>query len=139
MRSTKLLAIITSASNSMNIEFDEIKQFRMIYTFFLSYNVWKHVRYPSLISRHPHSYHPGWRLMRLGYRTCFHTLYDENIYIYIYIYIYNHCNLYSILIKLFYIFFQRVEIRSMFWATKWRLVIDVQKCPLRKCSELQPA
>ena len=26
-------------------------------------------------------YHPGWRLMRLGYRTCFHTLYDEkNIY-----------------------------------------------------------
>ena len=23
-------------------------------------------------------YHPGWRLMRLGYRTCFHTLYDEN-------------------------------------------------------------
>ena len=22
-------------------------------------------------------YHPGWRLMRLGYRTCFHTLYDE--------------------------------------------------------------
>ena len=29
-------------------------------------------------------YHPGWRLMRLGYRTCFHTLYDENIYIYIY-------------------------------------------------------
>ena len=26
--------------------------------------------------------------MRLGYRTCFHTLYDEkkNIYIYIYIY-----------------------------------------------------
>ena len=32
-------------------------------------------------------YHPGWRLMRLGYRTCFHTLYDEkkknkkNIYI----------------------------------------------------------
>ena len=32
-------------------------------------------------------YHPGWRLMRLGYRTCFHTLYDENSYIYIYIYI----------------------------------------------------
>ena len=27
----------------------------------------------------------GWRLMRLGYRTCFHTLYDEYIYIYIYI------------------------------------------------------
>ena len=26
-------------------------------------------------------YHPGWRLMRLGYRTCFHTLYDEK-YIY---------------------------------------------------------
>ena len=30
-------------------------------------------------------YHPGWRLMRRGYRTCFHTLYDEkyiyNIYI----------------------------------------------------------
>ena len=29
-------------------------------------------------------YHPGWRLMRLRYRTCFHTLYDEkrkNIYI----------------------------------------------------------
>ena len=25
-------------------------------------------------------YHPGWRLMRLGYRTCFHTLYDENFY-----------------------------------------------------------
>ena len=23
-------------------------------------------------------YQPGWRLMRLGYRTCFHTLYDEN-------------------------------------------------------------
>ena len=22
-------------------------------------------------------YHPGWRLMRLGYRMCFHTLYDE--------------------------------------------------------------
>ena len=22
-------------------------------------------------------YHPGWRLMRLGYRTCFHTLYDK--------------------------------------------------------------
>ena len=22
-------------------------------------------------------YHPGWRLMWLGYRTCFHTLYDE--------------------------------------------------------------
>ena len=22
-------------------------------------------------------YHPGWRLMRIGYRTCFHTLYDE--------------------------------------------------------------
>ena len=22
-------------------------------------------------------YHPGWRLMRLGYRTCFHTFYDE--------------------------------------------------------------
>ena len=31
---------------------------------------------------------PGWRLMRTWYRTCFHTLYDENIYIYIYIYIY---------------------------------------------------
>ena len=36
---------------------------------------------------------PGWRLMRLGYRTYFHTLYDEkkkNIYIYIYtgVYIY---------------------------------------------------
>ena len=30
-------------------------------------------------------YHPGWRLMRLGYRTCFHTLYDEYIYIYIYV------------------------------------------------------
>ena len=27
---------------------------------------------------------PGWRLMRAGYRTCFHTLYDKNIYIYIY-------------------------------------------------------
>ena len=24
-------------------------------------------------------YHPGWRLMRLGYRTCFHTLYDEKL------------------------------------------------------------
>ena len=23
------------------------------------------------------SYHPDWWLMRLGYRTCFHTLYDE--------------------------------------------------------------
>ena len=22
-------------------------------------------------------YHPGWRLMRAGYRTCFHTMYDE--------------------------------------------------------------
>ena len=22
-------------------------------------------------------YHPGWRLMRTGYHTCFHTLYDE--------------------------------------------------------------
>ena len=22
-------------------------------------------------------YHPCWRLMMLGYRTCFHTLYDE--------------------------------------------------------------
>ena len=36
-------------------------------------------------------YHPGWRLMRLVYRTCFHTLYDEKKkkkYIYIYIYIY---------------------------------------------------
>ena len=21
----------------------------------------------------------SWRLMRLGYRTCFHTLYDENL------------------------------------------------------------
>ena len=30
---------------------------------------------------------PGWRLMRVGYRTCFHTLYDIYIYIYIYIYI----------------------------------------------------
>ena len=34
-------------------------------------------------------YHPGWQLMSLGYRTCFHTLYDEikknDIYIYIYI------------------------------------------------------
>ena len=28
-------------------------------------------------------YHPGWRLMRTDYRTCFHTLYDEYIYIYI--------------------------------------------------------
>ena len=27
-------------------------------------------------------YHPGWRLMRLGYRTCFPTLYDEKKYIY---------------------------------------------------------
>ena len=28
-------------------------------------------------------YHPGWRLMKAGYRTFFHTLYDEkNIYIY---------------------------------------------------------
>ena len=24
-------------------------------------------------------YHPVWRLMRLGYRMCFHTLYDENL------------------------------------------------------------
>ena len=30
-------------------------------------------------------YHPFWRLMRLGYRTCFHTLYDEKEEIYIYI------------------------------------------------------
>ena len=22
-------------------------------------------------------YHPGWQLMRAGYRTCYHTLYDE--------------------------------------------------------------
>ena len=29
-------------------------------------------------------YHPGWRLMRAGYHTCFHTWYDEYIYIYIY-------------------------------------------------------
>ena len=28
-------------------------------------------------------YHLGWRLMRAGYRTCFHTLYDEKKYIYI--------------------------------------------------------
>ena len=28
-------------------------------------------------------YHPGWRLMRLGYRTCFHMLYDEKKKIYI--------------------------------------------------------
>ena len=42
-------------------------------------------------------YHSGWWLMRLGYRTCFHMLYDEkkkyiyillSRYIYIYIYIY---------------------------------------------------
>ena len=25
-------------------------------------------------------YHPGWRLMRTEYHTCFHTLYDENIF-----------------------------------------------------------
>ena len=24
-------------------------------------------------------YHPGWRLMRAGYRMCFHTLYDEKL------------------------------------------------------------
>ena len=30
-------------------------------------------------------YHPSWRLMRLGYRTGFHTLYDEKKYVYIYI------------------------------------------------------
>ena len=28
-------------------------------------------------------YHPGWQLMRLGYRTCFHTLYDEKKCIFI--------------------------------------------------------
>ena len=28
------------------------------------------------------------KLMRTEYRTCFHTLYDENLNIYIYIYIY---------------------------------------------------
>ena len=28
---------------------------------------------------------PGWRLIRAGYRICFHTFNDENIYIYIYI------------------------------------------------------
>ena len=26
----------------------------------------------------PKLYHPGWRLMRTEYRTCFHTLYNEN-------------------------------------------------------------
>ena len=44
--------------------------------------------YSTALSYHPGCYHPGWRLMRLGYRTCFHTLYDEKKkYIYIYIYI----------------------------------------------------
>ena len=27
---------------------------------------------------------PGWRLMRIWYSMCFHTLYDENLKIYIY-------------------------------------------------------
>ena len=40
-------------------------------------------------------YHPGWRLMRLGYRTCFHTLYDEkkkifHIFMYILKYEYTY-------------------------------------------------
>ena len=34
--------------------------------------IYLHLELPKLC------YHPGWRLMRLGYRTCFHTLYDEN-------------------------------------------------------------
>ena len=31
-------------------------------------------------------HHPGWRLMKAGYRTCFHTLYDEKKYIRLNIY-----------------------------------------------------
>ena len=48
----------------------------------------------SVAQGYRNCYHPGWRLMRLGCRTCFHTLYDEKKYIhvcvciYIYIYIY---------------------------------------------------
>ena len=39
----------------------------------LSHVVWWKLELPKLC------YHPGWRLMRLGYRMCFHTLYDENL------------------------------------------------------------
>ena len=44
-------------------------------------------------------YHPGWQL--IGYRTCFHTLYDENIYIYIYIYIHTYVNIYTYFVDYF--------------------------------------
>ena len=45
---------------------------------------------------------PGWRLMRAGYRTCFHTLYNETIFIhtciyeqiYIHIFILTHAHIY---------------------------------------------
>ena len=40
-----------------------------IYIFFSSYNI-------ATLS-YWNCYHPGWRLMRAGYHTCFHTLYDE--------------------------------------------------------------
>ena len=41
------------------------------------------------------SNHPGWRLMRLGYRTCFHTLYEEKK---IYTYIERGC-LFGVMVK----------------------------------------
>ena len=43
---------------------------------------------PSALSYGDCVINPGWRLMRIGCRTCFHTLYDEKEYTYIYIYIY---------------------------------------------------
>ena len=52
---------------------------------------------------------PGWRLMRLGYRTCFHTLYDEKKY---YIHIYIQIRIYIYISIYIYIYIQEEKIRS---------------------------
>ena len=67
---------------------DSIPNFTYIYIYVYIY-IYIHTQYIYIYTQYRLElpklcYHPGWRLMRLGYRTCFHTLYDEKIYIYIY-------------------------------------------------------
>ena len=73
-----IISLLTASSASFILRPDLICFFRTDYLvcLHLVYNsilIYIYIELPKLC------YHPRWRLMRLGYRTCFHTLYDENL------------------------------------------------------------
>ena len=57
---------------------NRIRENRVVEEFFFILNIlcWLHIASKYRLELPKLCYHPGWRLMRLGYRTCFHTLCD---------------------------------------------------------------